>query len=144
MLYVRPTQPEDFAAVLGLLAQQWPGRALNTESLQRVFDRALDSESQLYICAVNEERVVGFASLTIKNNLWEQGYLAHIDELVVDHQYRGRRVGATMFQRLTELARQKGCSRLELDSAFNSERAHRFYKRHGFESRGIVFSKNLE
>jgi hypothetical protein len=35
-------------------------------ALQKVFERALDSDSQVYLCAIDDEDVVGFVSLTIK------------------------------------------------------------------------------
>ena len=45
------------------------------------------------IVAESLDQIVGFCSLTIKNNLWQAGNLGHIDELVVDEKYRGQRIG---------------------------------------------------
>ena len=60
-----------------------------TTSLRPIFDRALASAVQNYVCATDEEKVIGFGSLTLKSNLWQAGLLGHIDELVVDATHRG-------------------------------------------------------
>jgi hypothetical protein len=58
-----------------LLRQLWPDKSLNAQSLQLVYNHALSSENQKYLCAVENNKVIGFGSLTIKNNLWQEGYL---------------------------------------------------------------------
>jgi GNAT superfamily N-acetyltransferase len=105
--------------------------------------RKTSSDLQAYLCASVGQKAIGFGSLTIKNNLWQAGYLGHIDEFVVDAEYRGRGVGTRLLTRLVELAREHGCRRVELDSAFERVGAHAFYKRHGFENRAFLFSKPL-
>jgi GNAT superfamily N-acetyltransferase len=81
------------------------------------WELAMSSASQTYVCAIVANRVIGFGSLSWKNNLWQNGLLAHVDELVVHSQHRGRGVGARILGHLTDVARAKGCKRLELDSA---------------------------
>jgi RimJ/RimL family protein N-acetyltransferase len=141
--HVRPCRAEDFDAVLALLRQLWPDAALDATALRAVYDRALLSDAQAYLCAVSGARVIGFGSLTVKNNLWQAGPLGHIDELVVDTEWRGRGIGTRLLEELAVLARRKGCRRVELDSALHREAAHRLYERHGFEKRGYLFSKPL-
>jgi ribosomal protein S18 acetylase RimI-like enzyme len=143
MVQVRRCGAADFEDVLALLRQLWPGTALDRDALRAVFDRAIASDAQDYLCAVEGERVIGFASLTVKNNLWQAGHLGHVDELVVDEAHRGRGVGTLLLNELIAVARQRGCRRIELDSAFHREEAHRFYVRQGFESRAYLFSKSL-
>lgn len=143
MIQIRECRAEDFAAVARLLRQLWPEKSLDAGSLQAVFERALASEQQVYLCAADVERIVGFGSLTLKNNLWQAGYLGHVDELVVDSQYRSRGIGTQLLDQLIVLARNLGCRRMELDSAFHRKHAHQFYERHGFENRAFLFSKAL-
>jgi ribosomal protein S18 acetylase RimI-like enzyme len=143
MFQIRPCQIEDFDDVMRLLRQLWPDKPLDLVSLRTVFDRAVASESQAYLCATENQRVIGFGSLTVKNNLWHEGYLGHVDELVVDGEYRGRGIGTQLLEHLVVLARQRGCSRVELDSAFHRKQAHQFYERHGFEGRALLFSRVL-
>jgi glucosamine-phosphate N-acetyltransferase len=143
MIQIRPCGDQDFEGVLVLLQQLWPDKPLDSVSLRSVYDRALTSDAQSYLCAVDVENVVGFGSMTIKNSLWQGGGLGHVDELIVDVSYRGHGIGTQLLEHLIDLARAKGCQRVELDSAFHRTQAHQFYEQHGFENRAYLFSKTL-
>ena len=144
MFQIRPCRPEDFDPLTRLLAQLWPDGPPDPAAARGVFDRALASDSQVYLCATTADgRLVGFGSLTLKNTLWPAGPIGNVDELVVDAASRGRGVGTRLLERLAAAARERGCRRLELDSAFHRAEAHAFYERHGFEKRAYLFSKPL-
>jgi len=143
MFNTRQCRNEDFCDVMQLLGQLWPDKQLDRSLLQKAFDRGVRSDSQVYLCATHGQRIVGFGSLTLKNNLWQEGYLGHIDELVVDCEYRGRGVGTLLLNELVAIATERECRRVELDSAFHRKQAHQFYERHGFENRAFLFSRVL-
>jgi GNAT superfamily N-acetyltransferase len=143
MLKIRQCRTKDFDEVVLLLRQLWQDKPLDLESLRTVFNRALVSDSKTYLCATNGKRVIGFGSFTMKNNLWPEGPIGYVDELVVDSEFRSKGIGAQLLKRLVALARQKSCCRIELDSAFYRKESHRFYERHGFKRRAYVFSKLL-
>lgn len=143
MIQIRPCCAEDFDEVILLLRQLWLDKALDPTSLRPIFDRALVSPSKTYLCATDEKRVIGFGSFTVKENLWPEGHLGYVDELVVDTEYRSKGIGKQLLEQLIAVARQKDCCRIELDSAFYRKESHRFYKRNGFEKRAYVFSKIL-
>lgn len=46
-------------------------------------------------------------------------------------------------ERITEIAKENSCKRIELDSAFHRKNAHGFYKSIGYEIRAYLFSKTL-
>ena len=81
--------------------------------------------------------------MTIKNNLWQQGYLAHLDKLVVHNADRGHGIGTQLLDAMIALAKKVGCIRIELDSAICRREAHAFYTSQGFENRAHLFSKIL-
>jgi glucosamine-phosphate N-acetyltransferase len=143
MVVIRECKEKDFEQVLKLLEQLWPDKKLDREKLHQILLRGLKSESQSYICAVIDENLVGFCSLTIKNSLWQAGLLGHIDELIVDKHYHGKGIGSMLLGSITKLAKEKGCRRIELDSAFNRAEAHKFYEKNGFEKRAYLFSKEV-
>lgn len=143
MLQIRQCHSGDFNEVILLLRQLWTDKAVDPTSLQPIFDRALVSDSKTYLVVTDENRVIGFGSLSLKDDLWPEGRVAYLDELVVDTEYRSKGIGARLLQRLIDTARRKGCYRIELTSAFYRKDSHRFYERHGFASRAYVFSKVL-
>ena len=144
IIKIRQCRCDDFYTILKLLQQLWPDKTLDKNSLRLVYNHALVSESQIYVCAEEKTKVIGIGSLTIKNNQWQEGFLGHIDELVVDKENRGKGVGTKLLHHLNNIAQEKGCKRVELDSAFFRKSAHKFYKKLGFENRAYLFSKVLE
>ena len=141
---IRKSTIADFEQVYVLLPQLWPDAILNKNKLRHVFARALNSDYHHYLCAIDKKVVVGFCSLSIRNSLWQQGFIAHIDEIIVESAYRGHGIGTQMILKAMKIAKQKGCTRLELDSAFHRGKAHNFYKKIGFENRAFLFSMPLE
>jgi ribosomal protein S18 acetylase RimI-like enzyme len=141
---IRKSTIEDFEQVYVLLPQLWPDAKLNKNKLRLSFKRALNSEHQHYLCAVDKKEVIiGFCSLSMRSSLWQQGSIAHIDEIIVDQEYRGRGIGTQLMTKAMKIADKIGCARIELESAFHRKQAHDFYKRLGFENRAYLFSKNL-
>jgi ribosomal protein S18 acetylase RimI-like enzyme len=143
MVNYHECREEDFEEVFQFLKQLWPGKKLDEAGLRGVFIKGIKSEDKYYLCAEEDGRLVGFCSLSVKNSLWQEGNLGHVDELVTDESYRGRGIGTEMLRMVVEIAEAKRCKRIELDSAFERKDAHQFYKNNGFEERAILFSKCL-
>ncbi len=142
-IQTRECRTEDFDSVVALLRQLWPDKQLDPVALRRVYDRTLASDRQVYLCAESGKQIVGFGSLTIKSNLWSEAFVGYVDELVVDEAHRGRGIGKQLLDHLISWARERGCNRIELDSAFHRKEAHAFYERQGFQSRAYLYSKLL-
>lgn len=140
---IRDCELEDFEEVLPLLGQLWPDLELDPAASREVFGRVLEADDCCAMCAVAEGRVVGFCGFNVRHSLWQQGKLAYVDELVVEEGFRGRGIGAALLERAARKARELGCARIELDSAFHRAGAHRFYDGLGWERRALLFSKNL-
>lgn len=139
----RNCDSKDFEGISRLLQQLWPEQQFNIKDLREVYERALSSPHQKLMVAVDTDRIVGFCSLTIKNNLWQAGNLGVVDELVVDAERRGSGIGKMLMERITKLAIENRCKRLELDSSFHRKAAHQFYEHLGFKSRAFWFSKEI-
>jgi hypothetical protein len=76
-LEIRQATLKDFDFVLLLLQQLWPDKELNSNTIRSVFSHCLNSDDCKYFVAEMEEKVVGFCSLTIKNSLWQEGYMGY-------------------------------------------------------------------
>ncbi len=140
---IRPTKREDFDEIVPLLRQLWPTNPIDWKAAQEIFDRGLSSDKRAYLCACLGEKIIGFGTLMIRDCLWLQGDVGYICDLVVEHEHRGAGVGTAMVERAVEIARQRGCRRVELDSGFHRTEAHQFYEHRGFEKRAFLFSRIL-
>lgn len=142
-IIIREALPGDFDQVFGLLKQLWPDKEPDYPATKKMFDHNLQSSFQFYIVALSGPQIIGFCSLTVKHNLWCQGLLGNVDEMIVEESYRGQGIGKKLLDRITEIAITQNCRQLELESSFHRTKAHEFYKEAGFESRAFHFSKPL-
>ncbi|MCC7572560.1 MAG: GNAT family N-acetyltransferase [Candidatus Methanofastidiosum sp.] len=140
---ILPAKYEDHDEIHGLLIQLWPDKIVDKENIRDIFQKGLENKSNKYLIARNKNVIVGFISLSTKNSMWQEGNIGHIDELIVDKNFRKMGVGLLLLDAITKIARENGCKRLELDSAFHRKEAHIFYEKNGFENRAFIFSKSL-
>jgi len=140
---IRNAKAEDFDRICELLQQLWPDKTLDNRALKTVMNRALLSPQDIYLCIEVDNTVAGFCSLAIRNSLWKEARIGTISEMVVDETFRKRGIGTALLGTIVDMARQKGCRCIELDSAFHREAAHHFYEKAGFEKRAYLFSKEL-
>ncbi len=143
MLTIRACTANDYEQIVVLLQQLWPDKVLCNKRLRAAYECGLTSDAQHYLCAVEEGRLAGFCSITLKNNLRAEGTLANLDEMVVNHADRGRGIGNQLLQATIAFARERGCVRVELESAFHRVETHAFYERRGFQKRAYHFSMSL-
>jgi len=142
-IVVRNSKTEDFDEIMLLFRQLWPNKELNINDLKTVYDRGIDSDSDKYICAEDDGKVIGFCAFAIVNNFWQEGYIAYVYAMIVDESYRGKGSGKSLLQKAFEIAKLNKCKKIELDSGFPRVEAHKFYEQIGFEKRAYLFSKDL-
>ena len=77
-------------------------------------------------CAERAGSIVAVAGYRIQENLaW--GRHLYVDDLVTDEAQRSTGAGSALFDYLVQLAKEKGCRELHLDSGVQRFGAHRFY-----------------
>lgn len=146
-LLVRRLDIGDFAAVSALLGEL--GRPAATEerreAAQAVFERHVASPEVESLLALRDGRPVGFMSLHIRERLNQATPEAWVPDLVVTERERGGRAARMLFRRAVEVARERGCHRLVLESGRARMRAHSsFDVREGIGETGTVFGVDLE
>lgn len=142
-IQIRPVVKGDIDSILLLLQQLWPKKKIHLHQIQSLIQQQLLSRNHHLVVAEQQNRVVGFGSLSRKINLWTEGMLGHIDELVVDDREQQRGIGTIILNYIIVMGLQLGCRRIELDSAYHRKQAHQFYQRKGFVNRAILFSKQV-
>ena len=71
------------------------------------------------------------------------GRFLYVDDLVTAEDARSRSYGRRMLDWLVGVAREEGCSTLQLDSGVQRHGAHRFYFREGMKISGYHFSREV-
>lgn len=141
-LLIRRAEPDDFEAVTALLAEL--GRpaptAATVESMAVTYRRHLartDTESQV---AEIDGQVIGFLSLEFRERLNRVRPQAWIPDLVVRAEVRGTGAGKALLQRGIELARERGCWGITLESGYSRAVAHQLYRSQGLADEGYSFN----
>jgi len=142
-IIIRPTKLEDFDEILPLLKQLWPANSLDLKAARDIFTKGLASDRRACLCACQGDLIIGFCTLIVRDCLWLQGDVGYLCDLVVDQEHRGSGVGTALVEKVVEIARERGCRHVELDSGFHRTAAHQFYERRGFEKRAFLFSRIL-
>lgn len=90
-----------------------------------------DNRFANYLVVKDGNKVIGYGGMWIVLNE------AHITNIAIDPDYRGKKIGETLMLNLIELARSKGAERMTLEVRRSNFIAKRLYKKLGFEVRGV-------
>ncbi|MGH7338439.1 MAG: GNAT family N-acetyltransferase [Myxococcota bacterium] len=143
---MRTATTEDFDAVAGLLAEL--GRpailgGIDEDEHRRLFAAYLARDAAVALVAERDGMVVGFCDLEFRQRLHFLTPQAWIPDLIVAEAERSKGAGAALLERAEQLARDRGCWGMGLESAMWRERAHAFYEREGWTKGGYAFSRPL-
>lgn len=145
-MWIREARPGDWPEVAALLAELGRPDVRGTDeepAAREVYELYLGRDDAAAFVAELDGRVVGFVNLEVRTRLNFTTPQAWIPDLIVAEEARGRGAGAALLARCEELARERGCWSLTLESANWRERAHAFYTREGLEDAAHSFAKAL-
>lgn len=138
---IRPATPADFDAVATLLAEL--GRPAVTDATRdaarAVYERHLARPDTASLVAEVGGQVVGFLSLEFRDRLNRVQPQAWIPDLIVTASHRGRGIGKALLQRAFDLARERGCWSVTLESGYSRQAAHQLYRAMGMRDEGLYF-----
>jgi GNAT superfamily N-acetyltransferase len=148
---LRRANREDLPAIVGLLVNDPLGRTREAASeagevgpYARAFAAIDSNPAQLLVVATDGIDVVATMQLSFIPGLVRRGALrAQAEGVRVAASYRGRGLGAAMFQWAIDEARRRGCALLQLTSDKTRADAHRFYERLGFSASHEGFKLQL-
>ena len=84
-----------------------------------------------------DDKIVGFGCLVVEYKI--RGYTSgHIEDVVIDEEWRGCGVGVKLIKALCEKAEEYQCYRVSL---FCREELVPFYNKNGFEINNVVMKK---
>jgi GNAT superfamily N-acetyltransferase len=129
---IRFAKPEDadliLHFILGLAAFEHATGAVKATAVE--LRAQMESASPPFECllAHDGDIPVGFALFYRSYSTWVGRPLLFLEDLFVEERYRGSGAGFVLIKRLSEIARERGYSRLEWRVLDWNEPAHRFYR----------------
>ena len=135
----RKARLEDLRAILELLNDGKVGNVLEQieDPLPRMYTDAfaiLDADpNQLLLVGETGGRIVASLQLTFIPGVAHQGaWRAQVEAVRVARELRGRGIGEAMMRHVVALARERGCTLVQLTTNKARDDAQRFYRRLGF------------
>jgi len=145
---IRPAKNNDIPLVLGLLyelGRPKPEKDSDLDLFRNLVKKQIsDSDKTILIAEKNNVNVIGMVSIIFLPRLNQIRCEMYIPELIVTKKYRNQRVGTGLINACISLAKQKECQKIRLESGIQRIEAHQFYKKMGFESKSLSFTKNLD
>ena len=154
---IRFAQPEDVAGILKLLKQV--GR-VHHEGRPDIFRHnaqkygasqviaMLDSAKTPIFVAVEADQVLGYGFCILKEHKNDPVIADHlelyIDDLCVDENCRGKRIGKTIYEAILRYAKMRKCYNVTLNVWSCNENAMEFYKALGMQPQKVGMETILE
>lgn len=138
---IRPAQSADLDSLVSLL------HTLFTIEEDFSFDDArqrlglslmLANERGCVLVAEAEGRVVGMCTGQLLVSTAEGGLSLLVEDVVVDRQWRGQGVGRLLMTAISDWAKTKKVSRLQLLADRNNEPALDFYRSQGWQTTALI------
>ena len=83
-------------------------------------------------------RIIGMVSLLYSVSTALGGKVAILEDMVIDSDFRNRRLGTELLNEAIGYARKNGCLRITLLTDYNNEPAIHFYKGFGFTKSQMI------
>ena len=133
---LRKGKKEDCPAVLELIQElaDYEKAAHEMELSVEELEKDGFGENSIYDLLVAEEddKIVGIALFYEKYSTWK-GRSIYLEDLIVNHEYRGKGIGKMLFEAVMAEAKKRNSGRMEWQVLDWNKDAIRFYERYGAE-----------
>ena len=127
-MIIRKAQLDDIPYLYDLLQQEWPFEMELNKDYSQDYKKCIENGSIFYLAEI-EGRIVGMLMLQLQHKLLRNGSLVgFIEEVVVDSNERGKKIGEQLIKQVVDNAKDLGCYKVILSC--KPERV-KFYERCG-------------
>jgi GNAT superfamily N-acetyltransferase len=129
-MHIRPAQTRDGFVLISLLNELGYG---DTESFMgKRLQQLIDHPNEMLLVAEEGQTVLGFLSLHFIPQLALEGDFARISYFCIADGERSKGVGQHLLEHAEQIARQRGCDRMEVHCHERRIKANQFYAREGY------------
>ena len=144
---IRKSTNNDVPIILGLLyelGRPKPQKDSDVDTFRKLVKKYVrDSDKEILVAELNDIEIVGMVSMMFLPRLNHTTLEMYIPELVVIKKHQNQGIGKKLINSCIDIAREKKCHRIRLESGNQRKSSHKFYKHLGFEQSAFSFTKNL-
>jgi GNAT superfamily N-acetyltransferase len=142
---IRAARRDDFEVVARLLEEL--GRPAVTSATEAdcraVYEKEVFDPDCHHIVAEDERGVTAFASAYFRSRLNHPTEEVWVADLIVTESARRRGTGRALLDEIEQRARDRGCHKIELESAYFRAEAHHMYRQFKMRDVGKSFEKEI-
>lgn len=106
--------------------------SIDKKKAEDIFERINSNPNHIIVVAELDGKVVGATTLLIEQKFIHNGGLVgHIEDVVVDKNFQGQKIGAKIMNYLLNVAKEAGCYKTILDC---TDDVKPFYEKLGFKN----------
>jgi len=144
---IRESIYDDIPSLLELLYELGRPKSQTDNELEK-FEKLLknymqEDDKKILIAQINDSKIIGMISMVFLSRLNQNTLEMYIPELIVSQNYHSNGIGKKLINSSIEFGKEKKCHRIRLESGNQRIESHKFYKRLGFETSSIFFTKDL-
>ena len=92
-----------------------------------------NSKKNIILVAEINKKILGCIAVQIIEAFHDPHPLARVVAIVVDENYRNKKIGSKLLKEAERHSKKIGCKEIELRSSFHWENAHIFYKKRAYK-----------
>ena len=123
----------DFDVAFDYIEKLWTYNTYDKEVIRKVYADVLADENSFAFFLMDGDEYHGFCHGAYFNTFWLSGMTCYVSSIITNEDERGKGNGVKLMDHAKELAKERGCKALVLDSGMPRTQAHRFYEIYGFE-----------
>ena len=128
---VRELQKDDlFNGFLTSLDSLRQASNIEKNTAEKIFEKIYNNPDHIVAVAEKDQKVVGAAKLLLETKfIHNGGIVGHIEDVVVDKNFQGQKIGEKIIKYLLDIAKNQGCYKTILDC---TDEVKPFYEKLGF------------
>ena len=146
-IIIRTASEKDIPILFGLLydlGRPKPQEDTDVDIFRNLVKKYVaDLNKTILVAELDDIEIVGMMSIVFLPRLNCSTLELYVPELVVLEKYQNQGIGKKLINSCIDLAKEKKCHRIRLESGNQRKGSHQFYKNLGFKQSALLITKNL-
>ncbi|PIY59772.1 hypothetical protein COY95_05305 [Candidatus Woesearchaeota archaeon CG_4_10_14_0_8_um_filter_47_5] len=138
---IRKAKKEDYQEVIRLYGLFVENKTRYQDHDNDSFNKVIDDSNTFLEVACIGEKTVAFIVYSIRNVVRYPKPIIEVEEFFVLEEFRRKRIGQKLMDRVFAIAKEKQCEYVFLASSKDRIAAHNFYKNYGFDEYAFHYRK---